>query len=158
MSPYLFPNSFLALFKYRITIRLAIIFSNTANQAIIKMSKNPLSQICPLNIVTNCISNTEIILKRENARLEMSLKDGVKKYGEDKQIIVCMHYPPFNSYEKLDLNFIETMKKYNVTKCIYGHIHGIEAHKDAFNGKYKGIDMQLVSCDYTKFKLIKVED
>ena len=23
----------------------------------------------------------------------------VEKYGEDKEIIVCMHYPPFNEYE-----------------------------------------------------------
>ena len=75
----------------------------------------------------------EKIIKRENLRLEMSLKNGVEQYGKDKEIIVCMHYPPFNSFEKLELNFIETMKKYNVKKCIYGHIHGSDAHKEAFN-------------------------
>ena len=40
--------------------------------------------------------NAEKIIRRENLRLELSLKDGVQKYGEDKEIIVCMHYPPFN--------------------------------------------------------------
>ena len=30
-----------------------------------------------------------------------------------------MHYPPFNSYEEKDLNFIETMKKYNVKSYEY---------------------------------------
>lgn len=98
----------------------------------------------------------EKIIKRENQRLEMSLKSGIEKYGEDKEIIVCMHYPPFNGFEKLDMNFIDTMKKYNVKTCIYGHIHGKDAHKEAFVGDYKGIDIKLVSCDYTDFKLVEI--
>ena len=44
----------------------------------------------------------------------MSIKDGIEKYGENSEIIAFIHYPPFNRYEKLDLNFIETMKKYNI--------------------------------------------
>lgn len=98
----------------------------------------------------------EKIIRRENARLELSLKSGIEKYGKDKEIIVCMHYPPFNNFEGESLNFIETMKKYNVIKCIYGHIHGAEAHKEAFNGTYRGIDIKLVSCDYTDFKLVEI--
>lgn len=98
----------------------------------------------------------EKIIKREIARLELSIQDGIKKYGTDKEIIVCMHYPPFNSYEMDELSFIETMKKYNVKTCIYGHIHGTENHKQAIIGEYKGIDFKLVSCDYTDFKLIKL--
>ena len=34
------------------------------------------------------------LTKREVARLELSIKDGILKYGEDKEIIVFMHYPP----------------------------------------------------------------
>ena len=40
----------------------------------------------------------EKIIRRENLRLKLSLEDGVSKYGNDKPIIVCMHYPPFNSF------------------------------------------------------------
>ena len=40
--------------------------------------------------------NPEKIIRRENLRLEMSIKDGLQRFGEDKEIIVCMHYPPFN--------------------------------------------------------------
>ena len=98
----------------------------------------------------------EKIIKRENARLELSLQDGIKKYGEDKEIIVCMHYSPFTDFEKTELNFIDTMKKYNVKTCIYGHVHGTENHKQAFIGDYKGIEFKLVSCDYLDFKLIKL--
>lgn len=102
--------------------------------------------------------NAEKIIRRENIRLENAIKDGIKKYGEDKEIIVCMHFAPFNSYEKIELNFIKTMKKYNVKKCIYGHIHGKDAHKEAKQGIIEGIDFKLVSCDYTDFKLEKIEE
>ena len=98
----------------------------------------------------------EKIIKRENARLELSIKDGIKKYGKDKEIIVCMHYPPFNSFEEDKLSFINTMKKYNVKTCIYGHIHGEQNHKEAIVGEYKGIDFKLVSCDFLDFKLIEL--
>ena len=35
------------------------------------------------------------ILKRENARLKLSIEDGIKKFGENKDIIAFLHYPPF---------------------------------------------------------------
>lgn len=34
------------------------------------------------------------VLNRELLRLELSIQDGIKNYGEGKNIIVCMHYPP----------------------------------------------------------------
>ncbi len=99
--------------------------------------------------------NAEKIIRRENIRLELSLKNGIEQFGEDKEIIVCMHYPPFNRYEELELNFIKTMKKYNVTKCIYGHIHG-DAHKDAMQGIIDGIEFKMISSDYTNFDLVQI--
>ena len=42
------------------------------------------------------------LTKREVARLELSIQDGISKYGEDKEIIVFMHYPP------LTKNYINT--------------------------------------------------
>lgn len=99
--------------------------------------------------------NAEKIIRRENLRLELSIKDGISKYGEDKEIIVCMHYPPFNRYEKLEFNFIKTMKKYNVKTCIYGHIHG-ESGKDAIQGEIDGINYIMASSDQINFDLIKI--
>ena len=96
------------------------------------------------------------ITKRENLRLELSIQDGIKKYGDDKEIIVCMHYPPFVKYEETVLKYIDTMKKYNVTKCIYGHLHGEESHREAKEGKIGNIDFKLVSCDYTGFDLVRI--
>lgn len=100
-------------------------------------------------------SEDKRLIKRENFRLELSLKDGIKKYGDDKEIIVCMHYPPFNNYEENDLNFISTMKKYNVKTCIYGHLHG-EVGESAKQGNIDGINFSLTSCDYTKFNLVRL--
>ena len=99
--------------------------------------------------------NPEKIIRRENLRLELSLKNGVEQFGTDKEIIVCMHYPPFNRYEKLELDFIKTMKKYNVKTCIYGHIHG-EAGKDAIQGEIDGIRYIIASSDQVNFDLIRI--
>ncbi|MBO4816468.1 MAG: metallophosphoesterase [Clostridia bacterium] len=96
------------------------------------------------------------IIKREILRLELSIQDGIKKYGKEKEIIVCMHYPPFNRFEEIEFSFINVMKKYNITKCIYGHLHGENSHKEAKEGLIEEIEFKLVSCDYTKFNLIKI--
>ena len=99
--------------------------------------------------------NPEKIIRRENLRLELSIQDGIKKFGDDKEIIVCMHYPPFNGYESPELNFIETMKKYNIKICIYGHIHG-EVGKEAKKGNIDGIKFVMASSDQANFDLIKI--
>ena len=67
-----------------------------------------------------------------------------------------MHYPPFHEVEGDEYNFIKTMKKYNVKKCIYGHLHG-PSHKEAVEGNIDGIEFKLVSCDYLEFKLIEIK-
>ena len=100
------------------------------------------------------------MINRESIRLELSIKDGIQKFGEDKPIIICMHYPPYINYNKqnlIDSPFIEIMRKYNVKKCIYGHLHG-ESIKEAIQGNIKGIDTTLVSADGVDFKLIKITE
>lgn len=96
------------------------------------------------------------ILKRENDRLKLSIEDGINKFGEDKEIIVFIHYPPFYKEKVLEeFDFIKTMKRYNVKKCIYGHLHA-ESHKEAVEGIIDGIEYKLVSSDYLKFDLVKL--
>lgn len=97
------------------------------------------------------------ILRRENLRLEMSIQDGIKKYGDDKEIIICMHYPPFNKEKYIpdEINFVKTMQKYNVKYCLYGHLHG-EAHRDAIEGNIDGIEYKLLSSDYKNFELTQI--
>ena len=95
------------------------------------------------------------ILNRELLRLELSITDGIKKYGEDKDIIVCMHYPPTNKNLLEKSEFMKIMQKYNVKKCIYGHLHG-ESHSEAVEGNIGKIELKLVSADYLNFKLTKI--
>lgn len=105
------------------------------------------------------LNGTHKILDRELIRLELSLQEGIEKYGEDKEILVFMHYPPITSSalnNKEELRFVQLMKKYNIKKCMYGHLHS-HSHKDAIEGDVQGIDFKLVSGDYLDFKLIKIE-
>lgn len=106
----------------------------------------------------NLIPNEEndiAIINRELIRLELSLQDGIKKFGEDKEILVCMHYPPTNKELLENSEFIKIMQKYKVKRCIYGHLHG-EAQSEAIEGKIGGIELKLISADYLDFKLQKL--
>ena len=102
--------------------------------------------------INNINEENEKIYKRELLRLEISLKDGIQKYGKEKEVLVCMHYPPTIENLMGKSEFIQIMKRYNVKKCIYGHLHG-ESHKEAVEGYIDGIEIKLVSCDYTDFGL-----
>lgn len=109
----------------------------------------------------------EKVLNRELSRLETSIKDGMQKLKSEceknntkssKELIVFMHYPPISNVKilnKEETKFVEIMKKYNVKKCFYGHLHG-NSIKDAFEGEFEGIEFKLVSADGLNFKLYKI--
>ena len=104
--------------------------------------------------------NSNKMIHRENERLKLSIEDGIKQFGIDKEIICFMHYPPINSKNIMKnnhLEFFSTMKQYNVKRCYYGHLHG-KSHMEAINEIVEGIQFQLVSSDYLNFDLIKIED
>ncbi|MCR5652664.1 MAG: metallophosphoesterase [Ruminococcus sp.] len=87
------------------------------------------------------------ILSRECGRLRLSL-DSAKKSGREP--VVFLHYPPiFGSQVQNEI--INILTEYNVKKCYYGHIHGSNLIKAAYNGMYKGINFKLVSCDALGF-------
>ena len=108
---------------------------------------------------TKGTADDDKIIKREVLRLELSIKDGIEKYGEDKEIIVFMHYPPIIKSNLIDnelSNFVRIMKKYNIRQCFYGHLHS-NSIKDAVVGEHYGIDFKLVSADGLDFKLYRVK-
>ena len=105
------------------------------------------------NLVSENIDDKKI-KDRELLRLENSIIDGIRKYGEDKPIIVCMHYPPLLK-ELKNSEFTKILEKYNVKYCLYGHWHG-KSHMNVFDGNYNNVAYKMVSCDYTGFKLIKI--
>ena len=94
------------------------------------------------------------MIKRENERLKLSFKYGIENFGDNKEIIAFMHYPPIASENLLGnnyLDFYKTMKEYGVKDCYYGHLHG-NSHSDAIEGDVGGINFHLISADYLDFK------
>lgn len=87
------------------------------------------------------------LLERECGRLRLSLESAKTS---QKEPIVFLHYPPIYGRQIQD-NMIGIMREYGVKKCYYGHIHGRNIIKGAFNGEYQGIDFRLISCDALGF-------
>lgn len=99
------------------------------------------------------------LLKREVARLELSLEEATKlnEKGE-KEILVFLHYPPIihsNIINNEMSEFIKVMKKYDIKRCYYGHLHSTSI-KEAVEGEHYGINFKLVSADGLDFKLLKI--
>ena len=81
-----------------------------------------------------------------------------KAKKQEKEMLIFMHYPPIikQNLNKIGTNpFIKIMKKYDIKKCYYGHLHAT-AINDAVEGEYLGINFKLVSCDGLNFKLHKI--
>ena len=98
------------------------------------------------------------LISRELIRLEISLKNGIELYGDQKEIIVFMHYPPITKSTILsnqEADFVNLMKKYNVKRCYYAHLHGVSIN-DAIEGNIEGIEFKLVSADGLDFKLLQI--
>ena len=94
------------------------------------------------------------LTKREVARLKLSIENGISTYGKDKEIIVFMHYPPVTR-NYMSTEYIELMKKYDIKRCYYGHLHA-GSIQEAVEGNVQGIELKLVSADGLDFKLLKI--
>ena len=92
------------------------------------------------------------ILSRELGRLKLSLDSISDKNSEP---VVFLHYPPVFGNQCWE-EVIDLMLEYGVKKCYYGHIHGANLIRGAFNGDYRGISFRLVSCDAVSFMPILV--
>lgn len=87
----------------------------------------------------------EKVFRRELLRLETSLKSAC-----DLPKLVFLHYPPrYKGYECPEI--LELLKKYQVTACYYGHLHGA-SHGLAMEGIWDGVDFRLVSADKLGFQ------
>lgn len=101
----------------------------------------------------DCSSQENIkILNREVGRLTLSIEQAQKYNCE---IIAFLHYPPvFSGYECTEI--IDVLRKYNIKKCYYGHIHGKRIANKAVVGSYKGVDFHMISCDQIGFSPVLV--
>ncbi len=87
----------------------------------------------------------EKVFRRELCRLEASLQAA----GERPKL-VFLHYPPrYKGYECTEI--LELLKKYEVRRCFYGHLHG-HSHQLALEGLWDGIEFKLTAADYLDFQ------
>lgn len=96
--------------------------------------------------------NKKIFLRELN-RFKISL-ESAKRSG--KKIIVMLHYPPFDC-NGLPNEFFSLFEEYKVEKCIYGHLHGEDGHKNVREGIIENVDVHCVSSDYMDFKLKRIK-
>lgn len=90
------------------------------------------------------------VLAREAGRLEASLT-AAEETG--LPIITFLHYPPaYGNYVCHEI--LDVLKKHNIKKIYYGHIHG-SGFNNALN-EFDGIKMQLISCDCIDFTPLKI--
>lgn len=84
------------------------------------------------------------VLAREVGRLETSLRA-----AGDRPILCFLHYPPlYQGYECPEI--LETLKKYPVRQCCYGHLHGPTIRR-RLEGKRGDIEFSLISADHLGF-------
>lgn len=96
-------------------------------------------------------ANSDKIYQREVMRLEASLKA-----AETEEIYAFLHYPPvFNGAQAEEICAL--MRKYAVSRCFYGHLHGY-ALKGAFSGMLDGTYYTSVSADGLGFRPIQVKN
>jgi predicted phosphohydrolase len=100
------------------------------------------------------------IFDREILRFEMSLQDAAKKLPKNEdgttagKLIAILHYPPFNVMRD-DSPFTALCEKYNVTACVYGHLHGKNCRAEIFTNK-GGVKYYLTSCDLLKHQVMEI--
>ena len=91
----------------------------------------------------------EKVFKRELLRLEASLQSA----GELPKL-VFLHYPPrYKGYECREI--LDLLKKYDVRRCFYGHLHGA-SHGLAIEGQWDGVEFRLLAADYLNFAPYRV--
>lgn len=90
----------------------------------------------------------EKLYEREQIRLRLSLNMALASGAE--KILLMFHFPPVNEKQEPSA-FTEILGEYAVRKVVYGHLHGQESHKTAFQGVWNGVEYALVSSDYLDF-------
>ncbi len=94
------------------------------------------------------------IYLREVGRLRMSLEEARRMAGE-RPILTALHYPPFAS-DGSATGFTELVEAHRVEVCVYGHLHGAEAHATVVEGSVRGVTYRCVAADYVDFQPVQV--
>lgn len=97
------------------------------------------------------------LINREQVRLKLELEAIKEKYGDEKEIIVFMHYPPYIKEEgRFICPFATLFEDFKIKQVYYGHLHGTQAYAGIEDFEVNGTTYKLISADYLDFKLQKI--
>lgn len=94
------------------------------------------------------------IYLREAGRLRLSLEAAEPLRQPDRELIVCLHFPPFGRDCRPTL-FTDLMNEFAVDRCIFGHIHSNNGF-DNLSGPPGQVRYNLASADFLGFKPLKL--
>ena len=100
------------------------------------------------------VTQNEKLIRREAARLELSLKAGRKLRKtcpgyETAELVVVLHYPPLTVGQRNE-PILSLLHEYDIKRCYFGHIHG-PGKAAAVTGEVDGVSYFLVSADFLSF-------
>ncbi|WP_124727186.1 metallophosphoesterase [Staphylospora marina] len=95
------------------------------------------------------------IYLRQVGRLRIALESAVREHP-GREIIVMLHFPPLTR-SCTESGFMDVMKEFGVSLCVYGHMHG-KAAEEAIQGVTEGVELKLVACDHLDFCPVKIRD
>lgn len=87
------------------------------------------------------------IVERETLRLKLSLESAPAEAAALPKL-VFLHFPPVWSGSVCN-GIIELLHTHSVSRCYFGHIHGV--YSADVNFEYRGITFEMISADYLDF-------
>ncbi len=97
-------------------------------------------------------ADSTAVVAREVIRLDMSLAHAEKEHAECEKI-AFLHFPAvYGTY--ICQPIMDVLKKYDIRRCYFGHIHGVYDKQLSF--KYDDIDFELIAADALNFKPCKI--
>lgn len=93
-------------------------------------------------------ANHEKLVMREAARLELSIKEGLKLSSDRDKLQVFLHFPAVFGNEECR-PIVEVLKLYEVSDVWYGHIHSALHFPPVF--VHDGIRFHLIASDAVNF-------
>lgn len=98
----------------------------------------------------------EKILMREYSRLKLTL-EAAKKIRGERELLFMSHYPPLSkNLEATEIS--DSLKKYGVSKAIFGHIHNADSPYCISDFMLEGISYNLVAADHLQFKPLLIAE
>jgi len=92
------------------------------------------------------------LYEREVQRLHLSLQSASR--AEFSEIIVALHFPPFNRKGQPNA-FTELLEEFNVKTCLFGHIH--DSGRDyIFQGNRNGVTYRFIAADGIAFTPLQI--